>query len=128
MRHTKGAFVVTGNDIEARTFGSRREAKDWCADHYPFSNKGDRAGRRQEPTQKPGHRAMIRLEQRGAVAFTFMGIAVALILLITVWEYLLSRTTRRLLGCSTNPRSFAFWRTSSSPLHRKLAVCANVSP
>jgi hypothetical protein len=88
MRHTKGAFVVTGNDIEARTFGSRREAKDWCADHYPFSNKGDRAGRRQEPTQKPGHRAMVRLEQRGAVAFTFIGIAVALILLITVWEYL----------------------------------------
>jgi hypothetical protein len=37
MRHTKGAFVVTGNDIEARTFGSRREAKDWCADHYPGS-------------------------------------------------------------------------------------------
>jgi hypothetical protein len=31
---------------------------------------------------------MIRLEQRGAVAFTFMGIAVVVILLITVWEYL----------------------------------------
>ncbi len=37
MRHTKGAFVVTGKDIEARTFGSRREAKDWCAGHYPGS-------------------------------------------------------------------------------------------
>jgi hypothetical protein len=31
MRHTKGAFLVTGKDIEARTFGSRREAKEWCA-------------------------------------------------------------------------------------------------
>jgi hypothetical protein len=31
---------------------------------------------------------MIRLEQRGAVAFTCMAIAVVVILLITVWEYL----------------------------------------
>jgi hypothetical protein len=31
---------------------------------------------------------MIRLEQRGAVAFTCMGIAVVVILLITLWEYL----------------------------------------
>ena len=31
---------------------------------------------------------MIRLEQRGAVAFTCMGVAVAVILLITLWEYL----------------------------------------
>jgi hypothetical protein len=31
---------------------------------------------------------MTRLEQRGAVAFTCMGVAVAVILLITVWEYL----------------------------------------
>ena len=37
MRYTKGAFLVTGKDIEARTFGSRREAKDWCAGHYPGS-------------------------------------------------------------------------------------------
>ena len=37
MRHTKGAFLVTGKDIEARTFGSRREAKNWCAGHYPGS-------------------------------------------------------------------------------------------
>ena len=37
MRHTKGAFLVTGKDIEARTFGSRREAKEWCAGHYPGS-------------------------------------------------------------------------------------------
>jgi hypothetical protein len=29
-----------------------------------------------------------RIEQRGAVAFTFMGIAVMVILLITLWEYL----------------------------------------
>jgi hypothetical protein len=35
-----------------------------------------------------GGGAVMRLEQRGAVAFTFMGIAVLVILLITVWEYL----------------------------------------
>ena len=37
MRNTKGAFLVTGKDIEARRFGSHREAKDWCAAHYPGS-------------------------------------------------------------------------------------------
>jgi hypothetical protein len=31
---------------------------------------------------------MTRLEQRGTVAFTFMVIAVVVILLITIWEYL----------------------------------------
>ena len=31
MRYTKGAFLVNGKDIMARTFASRREAKDWCA-------------------------------------------------------------------------------------------------
>jgi hypothetical protein len=31
---------------------------------------------------------MIRLEQRGAVAFTCMSVAVAMILLITLWGYL----------------------------------------
>ena len=37
MRYTKGAFLVTGKDIEARKFESRREAKDWCVTHYPGS-------------------------------------------------------------------------------------------
>ena len=31
---------------------------------------------------------MTRLEQRGAVGFTGMGVAVAVILLITLWGYL----------------------------------------
>jgi hypothetical protein len=31
---------------------------------------------------------MIRLEQRGAVAFTGAAVAAAVILLITLWEYL----------------------------------------
>ena len=31
---------------------------------------------------------MTRLEQRGAVAFTLMGVAVVVILLITIWGYL----------------------------------------
>ncbi len=30
-------ILVTGKDIEARKLGSRREAKDWCADHYAGS-------------------------------------------------------------------------------------------
>jgi len=33
-------------------------------------------------------RTMIRLEQRGAVAFTLMGVAVVVILLITIWGHL----------------------------------------
>ena len=37
MRWIGGAFLVTGKDIEARNFASRREAKDWCASHYPGS-------------------------------------------------------------------------------------------
>jgi hypothetical protein len=37
MRYIKGDFVVTGPDIERTKFKSRREAKDWCAQHYPGS-------------------------------------------------------------------------------------------
>jgi hypothetical protein len=37
MRFIKGCYLVTGKDIEARKFGSRREAKDWCVTHYPGS-------------------------------------------------------------------------------------------
>ena len=37
MRYIGQAFLVTGKDIEARKFVSRREAKDWCANHYPGS-------------------------------------------------------------------------------------------
>jgi hypothetical protein len=32
---------------------------------------------------------MIRFERRGAVAFTCMGVAVVVILLITIWGYVL---------------------------------------
>jgi hypothetical protein len=39
-----------------------------------------------DSTRRRGDRS--RLEQRGAVAFTVMGVAVAVILLITVWAYL----------------------------------------
>ena len=34
LRRIKGEFVVTGPDIEPVTFKSRREAKDWCLQHY----------------------------------------------------------------------------------------------
>ena len=37
IRYIGEAFLVTGKDIEARKFESRREAKDWCASHYPGS-------------------------------------------------------------------------------------------
>jgi hypothetical protein len=38
MRYIKGAFLVTGKDIEARKFESRRKAKDWCV--TPFMRSG----------------------------------------------------------------------------------------
>ena len=38
LRYIKGDdFVVTGPDIEPARFKTRREAKDWCAAHYPGS-------------------------------------------------------------------------------------------
>ncbi len=57
-----------------------------------------------------------------------MGIAVAVILLITVWEYLFYGDRRRLLGCSGNSSSFIFARTSYTSRQRKLAVSAIVRP
>ena len=36
IRYIGEAFLATGKDIEARKFESR-EAKDWCASHYPGS-------------------------------------------------------------------------------------------
>jgi hypothetical protein len=35
FRRIKDHFVVTGPDIEAMRFTSRREAKDWCRSHHP---------------------------------------------------------------------------------------------
>ena len=37
MRYIKGDFVVIGPDIQPTRFKTRREAKDWCAAHYPGS-------------------------------------------------------------------------------------------
>jgi hypothetical protein len=37
MRFQRGHFAVTGPDIEMHKFKTRREAKDWCAAHYPSS-------------------------------------------------------------------------------------------
>jgi hypothetical protein len=37
LRYQRGHFTVSGPDIEIRKFKSRREAKDWCAQHYPGS-------------------------------------------------------------------------------------------
>ena len=56
MRNTKGAFLVTDKDIEARRFGSRREAKDWCGAHYPGSPiKEIGRGTATWPTRKSEH-------------------------------------------------------------------------
>lgn len=73
MRHAKSASLVTGKEIEARMFGSRREAKDCCADHCPGSPvKEIGRGAAKPPTRKPGPAPLIRLEQRGAAGFAFM--------------------------------------------------------
>ena len=37
LRRIKDDFIVTGPDIAPAKFKSRREAKDWCASHYPGS-------------------------------------------------------------------------------------------
>jgi hypothetical protein len=37
MRYMRGYFVVTAPDIEPVMFKSRREARDWCAEHHPGS-------------------------------------------------------------------------------------------
>jgi hypothetical protein len=37
MRSRRGHFIVTGPDIAPLKFPSRREAKDWCNEHYPGS-------------------------------------------------------------------------------------------
>jgi hypothetical protein len=37
MRRVGGEFVVTSPDIEPMKFKTRREARDWCAEHYPGS-------------------------------------------------------------------------------------------
>ena len=84
----QGAFLVTGKDIEARTFGSRREAKDWCAGHYPGSPIMEIGRGAAKPPTRKTEQAVTRIEQRGAVAFTGAGIAAVVILLITLWGYL----------------------------------------
>ena len=38
MRFMKGDFIITGPDIAPMKFKSRREAKKWCANHYPASS------------------------------------------------------------------------------------------
>ena len=38
MRFMKGDFIITGPDIAPMKFKSRREAKEWCANHYPASS------------------------------------------------------------------------------------------
>jgi hypothetical protein len=37
MRYQRGHFTISGPDIKMRKFETRREAKDWCAQHYPGS-------------------------------------------------------------------------------------------
>ena len=45
MRMVKGDFIVTGPDIEPMKFKTRREAKDWCAQHTGIADLRDWGGR-----------------------------------------------------------------------------------
>jgi hypothetical protein len=45
LRHLRGIFVVSGPDIEPVMFKSRREARDWCAEHLARGRVSRRAGR-----------------------------------------------------------------------------------
>jgi hypothetical protein len=37
LRYLRGDFLVTGPDVEPIKFKTRREARDWCDEHYPGS-------------------------------------------------------------------------------------------
>jgi hypothetical protein len=37
MRYQRGHFTISGPGVEMRKFKSRREAKDWCAEHHAGS-------------------------------------------------------------------------------------------
>ena len=60
LRRMNDDFIVTGPDIEPAKFKSWREAKDWCAAHYPGSpikeigaNASERKSRAM-PRKRPG--------------------------------------------------------------------------
>jgi hypothetical protein len=38
LRRIRDGFLVAGPDIAPSTFKTRREAKNWCAHHYPASS------------------------------------------------------------------------------------------
>lgn len=50
MRRVGGEFVVTSPDIEPMKFKTRREARDWCAEHYPGSPIREIVPVRKRPT------------------------------------------------------------------------------
>ena len=51
MGYLQGHFVVSGPDIEPIKFKTRREARAWCARHYPGSLIRD--WRRSIPIERP---------------------------------------------------------------------------
>jgi hypothetical protein len=51
MGYLQGHFVVSGPDIEPIKFKTRREARAWCARHYPGSPIRD--WRRSIPIERP---------------------------------------------------------------------------
>jgi hypothetical protein len=54
MRREHGEFVVTRPDIEPVKFRTRREARDWCAEHYRGSPIKDvRANSSNRATREP---------------------------------------------------------------------------
>jgi hypothetical protein len=50
MRRVGGEFLVTSPDIEPMKFKTRREARDWCAEHYPGSPIREIVPVRKRPT------------------------------------------------------------------------------
>jgi hypothetical protein len=57
LRYIKGEFVISGPDIEPVCFRSRREAKDWCLEHYRGSplmevGQGSREGQLDRPRKR----------------------------------------------------------------------------
>ncbi len=52
LRYQRGHFTISGPDFEMRRFMSRREAKDWCAQH-PTQPSESRRDPRHPCTKNP---------------------------------------------------------------------------
>jgi hypothetical protein len=68
MRRVGGEFVVTSPDIEPMKFKTRREARDWCAEHYPrFANQRDRARSQAPDRRRNGKRQRVNRAAKATI-------------------------------------------------------------